>query len=54
MPTSGLMIFDKKLISFFLFIPISKMPKSSFFLRLNKLIGTPNLLLKDFGEYVTL
>ena len=52
-PTSGFIIFDKLSIWPFLSIPTSKIPKSSFVFRLNKLRGTPNLLLKDFGEYVT-
>ena len=35
-------------------MPISKIPNSSSCFKLNKLNGTPNLLLNDFGEYVTL
>ena len=49
-PKSGLIIFDKLLISPFLSIPISKTPKSSPWFILIKLNGTPYLLLKDFGE----
>ena len=53
-PKSGLIIFDKWSISPFLSIPISKTPKSSFCFKLNKLNGTPYLLLNDFGEWVAL
>ena len=51
---SGLIIFVKLSISPFLSIPTSKTPNSSLNFKLNKLNGTPYLLLKDLGEKVVL
>ena len=49
-PKFGLIIFERKSISPFLSIPASRTPNLSFSLILNKLNGTPNLLLYDFLE----
>ena len=53
-PTFGFIIFVKLSISPFLSIPTSKTPNSSLCFKLSKLNGTPNLLLYDFGEILTL
>ena len=46
-PKSGLTIFVNSSISLALSIPTSRTANLSFFFTLNKLNGTPNLLLKD-------